>query len=111
MTFGVALFTFAWSPIYSLSWVILVIAGFGFTGYISLGTTILPLTVPPQLLGRVMSFWLLGGAALHYVGAWPLGLIADYLSWPISLSYGAIMFTLVVLILGVWRPTLRRLDI
>ncbi|MCH7653814.1 MAG: MFS transporter [Chloroflexi bacterium] len=110
LTFGVALFAFAWSPIYSLSWAILVIAGFGFTGYISLGTTILQLTVPPQLLGRIMSFWLLG-AALHYVGAWPLGLIADYLSWPISLSYGAIMFTVVVLILGVWRPTLRRLEL
>ena len=110
LTFGVALFAFAWSPIYALSWAILVIAGFGFTGYISLGTTILQLTVPSQLLGRVMSFWLLG-AALHYVGAWPLGLIADYLSWPISLSYGAIMFTVVVLILGVWRPTLRRLEL
>ena len=110
LTFGIALFTFAWSPIYSLSWVILVIAGFGFTGYISLGTTLLQLTVPPHLLGRIMSFWLLG-AALHYVGAWPLGAIADYLSWPISLSYGAIMFTVVVLILGVWRPTLRRLEL
>ncbi len=110
LTFGIALFLFAWSPIYPLSWIILVVAGFGFTGYISLGTTVLQLTVPPQLLGRIMSFWLLG-AALHYVGALPLGAIAENLSWPISLSYSAIMFILVVLILGVWRPTLRRLDI
>ena len=51
------------------------------------------------------------GAALHFVGALPLGAIADALSWPISLSYGAIMFTVVVLILGVWRPTLRRLKL
>ena len=51
------------------------------------------------------------GSKPHFVGALPLGAIADALSWPISLSYGAIMFTVVVLILGVWPPTLRRLKL
>lgn len=106
--FGVSLLLFAWSPIFSVSWLILLVVGAGFNSYISFGTIILQLSVPPALLGRLMSLWLIS-AALSFVGALPLGVIADNLGWPISISYGAIMFLIVVMILGVWMPTLRRM--
>ncbi len=68
------------------------------------------ITIPSHLLGRIMSLLLIA-AALHYIGALPLGVIADNLSWPISISYGALSFLLVVLVLRVWRPNIRRLRV
>jgi len=110
LLFASSLLLFAWSPIFSLTWVILLFVGLAFSGYISMATAILQLTVPSHLLGRIMSMLLIA-AALHYIGALPLGLIADNLSWPISISYGALSFLLVVLVLGVWRPNIRRLRV
>ena len=110
VTFSVALLFFAWSPWFWVSWVILVAVGVGFMGFISVGTTVLQLTVPPELLGRILSLWLLS-ASLHYMGALPLGVVAETFSWPISISGGAILFMTAVLVLGVWRPTLRRMMI
>jgi MFS family permease len=107
--FGVALMAFAWSPWFWASWLILLLVGMGSVTYVSLGTTVLQLTVPSELLGRVMSLWTIG-AAFVYVGALPMGVTADLSTWPIAVSAGAGLFTLVALWLGVWRPTLRRMS-
>ena len=108
--FGVSLFAFAWSPWFWVSWAILVFAGMGSMSYVSLGTTVLQLQVPSALLGRVMSQWTIG-AALVYVGALPLGVAADLSTWPIAVSAGAGLFTVVAFWLGIWRPTLRRMRV
>ena len=110
LTFDLTLLAFAWSSWFWVSWVILLFVGMGFTGYISMGTIVLQLTVPPQLLGRVMSLWLLG-AAFHYMGALPLGILADVASWPTSIATGATIFLCVVIVLGLWRPALRKLSV
>ena len=47
------------------------------------------MTTPPELRGRMMSLWLIG-AAMHYIGAWPLGTVGEYWGWPMSLGGGAI---------------------
>ena len=104
--FGISLFLFAWSPIYILSLAVLFFTGVGFTGFISVGTSILQLTTPAPLLGRMMGMWLIG-AAVHYIGALPLGVVADYYSWPFSLALGALAMLACVLWLGIMRPTLR----
>ena len=104
--FGISLFLFAWSPIYILSLAVLFFTGVGFTGFISVGTSILQLTTPAPLLGRMMGMWLIG-AAVHYIGALPLGVVADYYSWPFSLALGALAMLAFVLWLGIMRPTLR----
>ena len=108
--FGITLLLFALSPIYLVSLALLFLTGVGFTGFISVGTTILQLTTPPQLRGRMMSFWL-NGAAMHYIGALPLGYVGENLGWSVSLGGGALAMMAVVLWLGVVRPPLRRLNI
>ncbi len=106
--FGVTLFAFAVSPVYVVSLVLLFLTGVGFTGFFSLGTTVLQLTTPDQLRGRMMSLWLIG-AAMHYVGALPLGAVGEYWGWPVSLGGSALIMMAFVLWLGVFRPTLREL--
>ncbi len=108
--FGVSLFFFALTPIYILSLVLLFFTGVGFTGFISMGTTVLQMTTPPELRGRMMSLWLIG-AAMHYIGAWPLGTVGEYWGWPMSLGGGAVAMLAFVFVLGIMRPTLRRLEV
>lgn len=108
--FGVTLFLFALTPVYAASLVLLFFTGVGFTGFISMGTTVLQLSTPPELRGRMMSLWLIG-AALHYIGAWPLGAVGEYMGWAVSLGGGALIMLAFVLWLGILRPTLRRLRV
>ena len=108
--FGVTLFLFALTPIYIVSLVLLFFTGVGFTGFISMGTTVLQLSTPPELRGRMMSLWLIG-AALHYIGAWPLGAVGEYMGWAVSLGGGALIMLAFVLWLGILSPTLRRLRV
>ena len=108
--FGVTLFGFAVSPVYVVSLVLLFFTGVGFTGFFSMGTTVLQLTTPGQLRGRMMSLWLIG-AAMHYIGALPLGAVGEYWGWPVSLGGAALVMMAFVLWLGVLRPTLRGLRV
>lgn len=108
--FGATLFLFALTSVYALSLILLFFTGVGFTGFISMGTTVLQLSTPPELRGRMMSLWLIG-AALHYIGAWPLGAVGEYMGWAVSLGGGALIMLAFVLWLGILRPTLRRLRV
>lgn len=110
LTFAVSLFIFAWSQWYWLSWIILLFVGMGSNGYISLGTTILQLTVSPELQGRVMSLWYVS-AGFMFIGSLPMALVAERISWPAALAGGAALCLACTLIMGVWRPTLRQLRI
>ena len=110
--FGVALFLFGFSQnyIYWVALALLFLTGIGFTGFISMGTTVLQLSTPQQLRGRMMSLWLIG-AAMHYIGALPLGYVGEHWGWSTSLGGGALIMLAFVLWLGVFRPTLRRLRV
>ena len=110
LTFAISLFLFAWSEWYWLSWSLLLVVGVGSGGYISLGTTILQLTVQPELQGRVMSLWEVS-AKFAYIGTLPMYLMAERISWPAALAGGAALCLACTLVMGVWRPTLRRLRI
>ena len=110
LTFCLALFLFAWSPWYWVSWVILLFVGLGSMTYVSMGTTVIQLTVPSEVQGRVLSLWTVG-AALVYVGALPMAAVADKLGWTTAIAGGAIICLAVFLWLGVWRPTLRYLKV
>ena len=106
--FGVSLFVFAWSSWYWVSWCILLFVGLGSMTYISTTTTVLQLTAPAEMHGRLLSIWTLS-AALMFIGALPMGVVADTLGWNVALAGGAALCLTVFLLLGVWRPTLRRL--
>ncbi len=80
---------------------------FGF--FTPLATTLIQLNVPSELRGRVLSVFQLA-PAVHYLGALPLAVAADAISWPVSITGGAALSLLVALWLGVWRPVLRHLE-
>ena len=91
-----------------MSLIILFLAGVGFMGFIAMGTTVLQLTTPAEMRGRMMSQWLIG-AATQYIGAFPISLAADYFGWPIAIGGSALLMMAVVFWLAIYRPTLRKL--
>ena len=101
---SVVLTLFAWSPRFWASWIMLLFVratSFGF--FVPLVVTLIQLNVPLELRGRVLSILRLA-PAVHYVGALPLAVAADVISWPAAITVGA------ALSLGVWRPVLRHLE-
>lgn len=109
LLFGVGLLLFAWSQWFWVSWAVLFFVGMG-TTLISMGTTVLQLTTPPEMQGRVLSIWYVS-AALMSISALPMALVAEAVNWPIAIGGGAAIYLLVALWLGVWRPTLRQLRV
>ncbi len=80
---------------------------FGF--FTPLVITLVQLNVPPELRGRVLSI-LQFAPAVHYLGALPLAVAAEVISWPVAITGGAAMSLLVALWLGVWSPVLRHME-
>ena len=110
LTCIISLLIFPWLPWYWGSWAILLFVGAGSMGFVSIGTTVLQLTVPPELQGRVMSLWTIA-PGLMFLGAWPMARAAELSSWPAAIAGGAAICLVFVLWLGVWRPTLRQLEV
>ncbi len=108
LIFGLGLLFLAWSPWFWVSWGILFIVGAG--SMVPMGTTILQLTVPSEMQGRVLSLWYLG-AGFMFIGSLPMTMVAEAFSWQIAISGGAAIFLLIALGLGLIRPHLRRLRI
>lgn len=106
---SVILTLFAWSPWFWASWIILLFVGatsFGF--FVPLAVTLIQHNVSPEFRGRVMSIFGLA-PAVHNVGALPLAMAADVMSWPMAITIGAALSLFVALWLGVWSPVLRQL--
>ena len=57
-----------------------------------------------------MGIWTLGGG-LVFVGALPLAVIADATNWNVAVGGNTAIFLVVLLWFGIWRPTLRQLDL
>ena len=110
LIFCFGLILFALTPWFWLSWALLLLVGMGSMSYASMGTAVLQMSVPSQLGGRVLSIWSMSGG-LMFVGALPLGVAADLLGWKAALVGGPVITLASVLWLGIWRPTIRRLQV
>ena len=106
--FAISLFFLAWSTWFWFSWVILFLLGL--SDIFPMGTTVLQLSVPPELRGRAMSLWIVT-IAFSLIGSFPMAVVADYANWATALAGGAVICLAAGLVLGVLRPTLRRLNV
>ncbi len=77
--------------------------------FVPLAITLVQLNVPSELRGRVLSIFQLA-PAVHYMGALPLAVAADVISWPVAITGGAALSLFVAMWLGVWSPVLRHLE-
>ena len=106
--FGISMFGLAWSPWFWLSWLLLFTMGL--SDIAPMGTTALQLSIPSELQGRVMSIWYVS-AAFMFIGSFPMTIVADTLGWTAAFAGGAAIYLAIAFILGIVRPTLRRMEV
>ena len=109
VTMAVMLTLFGWSTSFWVAWGLFLVVGVVSLGTVwPLATTILQLSTPSDLRGRVMGvFHLTPG--FHYVGALPLSFVAAEIGWPLAITVAAGLMLLVTFWFGLGRSDGRNL--
>jgi len=98
LTFGAALIAFAFSQVFWLSMVLMLLVGFSMMQVIASGNTILQTIVDDDKRGRVMSFY-----TLAFIGAAPIGsLLAGALANQVGAVPAVIVCGLLCIIASLW---------
>ena len=105
--FSISLALFAISPWIGLSMAILFLVGMGTLTFVSMGTTVLQLLVPMELMGRVMGVWTMG-ASFVSLGALPIGVLGDAVGLRTAFFGGAMVCLAFFLAFGVLGSSIRR---
>lgn len=107
--FCLTLTMFAWMPWYWGAWgMFLIVGGLSLGTVWPLATTILQISTPAEVRGRVMGV-LHFTPGFHYLGALPLAAAAGWAGWPAAISIAAGACLLVTLWFGLGTRSGRRL--
>ena len=109
VTMAVCLIAFGWSTSFWVAWGLFVVVGVVSLGTVwPLATTILQLSTPAELRGRVMGvFHFTPG--FHYIGALPLSFVAAQMGWSLALTIAAGLMLVVTFWFGFGRRDGREL--
>ncbi|MGE3594226.1 MAG: MFS transporter, partial [Dehalococcoidia bacterium] len=102
-----ALFLFSLSPIYGLSLALLVLVGIGSMSNINVGTVMLQIGTPRELQSRTMSLWT-WGISLSFLGALPIGALAEVYGAPVVMAGSALIGLLCGALLMLWYAAYTR---
>jgi MFS family permease len=92
-----------------LSTVIMLFVGMSHVFQNSMANTLLQMTSPDELRGRVMSLYSLVSQGMTHVGGLQAGLVADWLGAPISIGAGALFSLIYGLFIAFRYPQVRNL--
>ena len=108
--FSGALLGFAFSRSIGLAVVFLVLIGWGTVTHLAMTNTLIQLTIPNHLRGRVMStyFWAQSGVAPF--GSLFIGWLAQTLGAPIAVAIGGGVCLLAYLLVHIFNPGVRRTE-
>jgi MFS family permease len=107
LMFPIALLAMSASRSFALSFVVLVVAGLSFVAQNALANTLIQISVPDSLRGRVMSVYSLSFQGMFRMGGMQAGFMGDLIGAPATVAIGA-AFCLVYGILVAWRfPKVR----
>jgi MFS family permease len=73
----------------------------------ALNATLIQLTAPPELRGRIMSFYLLTVVGIPYAGALIVGAIAQAVGVRVTIGAAAVLLAVLTAAIAVRRPSLR----
>ncbi len=90
LNFPMLLVGMALSRSFAVTLALLVGIGFSFVAQNALANTLIQITVPDELRGRVMSFYSLTFQGMMRLGGMQAGLMGDYLGAPMAVGVGAL---------------------
>ncbi|MBI5847824.1 MAG: MFS transporter [Nitrospirae bacterium] len=91
LTFSAALFLFSLSSTFWLSLLIIMAAGWGMVSYLAVANSVIQITVPDELRGRVMSIYSLVFLGTVPIGNAIMGVAADYFGTPHAVSVSGLI--------------------
>ena len=99
----------AWSPWFLISFLLLFIAGVGQSGFSTMQSTILLLSSPAEMRGRIMGSQGMVNGLGHLIGGVEIGVLAQAFSISLAIGINAgvgllLMLPVVLLTPLVWRP-------
>jgi MFS family permease len=106
--FGLLLAAFAVSTWLPLSIGLMGLIGVAQAIYLATNNTLVQLAVPDELRGRVMSVYMTTWGLMP-LGALPQGLLADWFGAPIVVAGTGLLSSLIVALMAIRSPALRRL--
>lgn len=109
LAFPLVLVCFATSRSFVLSTMLLLAAGISFVWQNALANTLLQLTTPDRVRGRVMSLYSLTFQGMMRMGGLQAGLVADRIGAPLAVGIGAAISLAYGLFVAVRFPKVRRM--
>lgn len=107
--FGATVALFGFSDSYPLSLVLLIAVGLLGAGYLAVNNTLIQSKVPHEMLGRVMSIYVMTFAMMP-LGTLPLGAVSEAIGAQPAIGAGGIIVVLFTLGMAIFHPRLRRLE-
>jgi MFS family permease len=105
----VLLLAFVNSQVFILSLVLMVLVGMGQVFQNTLANTLLQITAPDNLRGRVMSQYSLVTQGMHQLGGLQAGFVADWIGAPLSVGIGAALSLFYGIFVFIKFPRVREL--
>jgi MFS family permease len=87
----------------------MVLVGMGQVFLNALANTLLQVTAPDQLRGRVMSQYSLVSQGMHQLGGLQAGFVADWIGAPLSVGIGAVLSLLYGIFVFIRFPRVREM--
>jgi MFS family permease len=103
------LLAFVNSKLFIISLGIMVLVGMGQVFLNALANTLLQVTAPDQLRGRVMSQYSLVSQGMHQLGGLQAGFVADWIGAPLSVGIGAAISLLYGIFVFIRFPRVREM--
>jgi hypothetical protein len=103
------LLAFVNSQVFVISIGLMVLVGMGQVFLNALANTLLQVTAPDQLRGRVMSQYSLVSQGMHQLGGLQAGFVADWIGAPLSVGIGAALSLLYGIFVFIRFPRVREM--
>jgi MFS family permease len=107
--FGAAVALFGFSGSYPLSLALLIAVGLLGAGYLAVNNTLIQSNVPHEMLGRVMSIYVMTFAMMP-LGTLPLGAVSEAIGAQPAIGAGGVVVVLFTLGMAIFHSRLRRLE-
>jgi len=107
--FGAAVALFGFSGSYPLSLALLIAVGLLGAGYLAVNNTLIQSNVPHEMLGRVMSIYVMTFAMMP-LGTLPLGAVSEAIGAQPAIGAGGVIVVLFTLGMAIFHSRLRRLE-
>ena len=105
----IILLAFVNSQIFIVSLFLLVLVGLGQVFQNALANTLLQITAPDELRGRVMSQYSLVSQGMHQLGGVQAGFVADWIGAPLSVGIGATLSLIYGIFVFIRYPRVREM--